>query len=241
MMALSFHGIHDASLRLEVKIWRCFYRRIDTLNFNHLMRTLVAFLRTAFRLFFSDLQLVADDGKLRVRLNATDSKADPVGADKPIESSDLIEIRAALKQLLGQHENTRRTLRHIAALESLLKRNGLDVIDRLPLNLMIRAQDQLDALTKGSASNNAALIYLKAMLQVAIMKHEESDKRPNGVFQFLSDFNNLDKVVVDTATFSDFHEALKDLPDSTPATSKMKDRPPPLFHPVLPSRDRVSR
>ena len=194
------------------------------------LRTVLVPLNLVRRLFFSPLRVETSQGKLRVAFGPEPTKTEQAPAAAAVEP-ELDAIRSELKALLGQHAGTRTAMRHLATLESRLKRDGLSAIDDLPLKVLLKAQDQLESLINGAPAKG--LGSLQSRLSVAIIKQEQPDTAETAPSnQYLSDFNVTNKVLVMDASASDFDAAYKDLPEPSASQAREDPRSPPMMQPA---------
>lgn len=191
-----------------------------------LWASLVDALRALRRLFFSPLTLNRRQGKLQVALEpeAAPAAAATELAPDSIETQEVSAMRTELKALLSQRPDTRSALRHLAVLETQLKRDGLVAFDILPLDVLGRAQEQLESLTEDFGSPGLGALHSR--LQLALLKRDEAGPPTDRGDPFLSDFGVGQKVLVDEVTPSNFDSWRSTLPAPDPAAEKPRKPSP---------------
>ena len=127
----------------------------------------------AARAFFKhDLALRREADGVRIVLEAR-------GAAKTETRQSLAErrtqqtldlIRTELAAVLGEVPGTRAALRHLAFVEQALARKGLRAIDKLPLDVLRKALEQLESLVTNWSP--AGLATLRAKMAVALIDRE---------------------------------------------------------------------
>ena len=71
-------------------------------------------------------------------------------------TSETTRMLDELDGLLGLHPHTRGVMRQLAFVEKALRRSGVRILDDLPAHVLLRAHEQLDALTMGRWSPGIA-------------------------------------------------------------------------------------
>jgi hypothetical protein len=118
----------------------------------------------------------ADDG---VRVVLRDKPMLPAKAQPPSraelaarkESQDFALLRMQLADLLNDLPETRSALRHLVFVEQALARKGLRALDKLPLDVVRRALDQLEGLVVNWSP--AGLAMLRSRMAVAIIRRDQ--------------------------------------------------------------------
>jgi len=183
--------------------------------------------RAVRRLFFSPLILNRKQGKLHVALQPDPSEAVAAAAQSQgAEAEGLASMRSELKALLNQRPDTRRILRHLAVLETQLQREGLGALETLPLEVLGRAQEQLESLREDFGTPGLGALHSR--LQLALIQREEAVSQADRSNDFLSDFGVGQKVIVNEVTPSNFDpwRSTVPAPDAAPGGA-----PPPASGP----------
>ena len=186
---------------------------------------LAAAWRALRRFFFSPLALERRLGKVHVTLKPETMPAAVAQESEPkhAEAQLLSAVQGELKALLSQRPDTRSILRHLAVLETQLHREGLDALESLPLEVLGKALEQLESLSKDFGS--PGLGTLRSRLQLALLKREEAGQRLERGNDFLSDFGVGRKVLVNEVTPSNFDPWRSTLP--APEQDQSAAPPPP--------------
>lgn len=128
-------------------------------------------------IFRHDLALRRDAHGVRVVLSdrSTGGKARPSPAEEAAakERQEVDLMRNQLETLLDERPETRNTMRHLAFVDQALGKKGLRALDKLPLELMRHALDQLEGLVTNWSP--VGLASLRAKMAVAIIKRETND------------------------------------------------------------------
>jgi hypothetical protein len=129
-------------------------------------------------IFRHDLELRRDADGVRVVLS--DRSVDPgqrrgTPAEEAAakERQDVALMRSQLVTLLDERPETRNAMRHLAFVEQALGRKGLRALDKLPLDLMRHALEQLEGLVTNWSP--VGLANLRAKMAVAILRRESMD------------------------------------------------------------------
>lgn len=112
-----------------------------------------------------------------------------------VKSPEAVMMSAALKTVLDRHASARAVLPHLAVLEKGLNRHGLQALDELPPDVMLRAMSQLETLV--TDWSQAGLAGLRARVTAALVRQDRASQR-GGAPERLSD------VQVDEASVSTF-------------------------------------
>lgn len=129
-------------------------------------------------IFRHDLTLRRDARGVRVvlsdrRTQARNGQSSPAEAAAAKNREALELMRAQLSALLDELPETRITMRHLAFVEQALGKKGLRALDKLPLELMRHALDQLEGLVTNWTP--VGLACLRAKMAVAIITRETMD------------------------------------------------------------------
>ncbi len=136
-------------------------------------------LRQALRAFFvHDIALRKSSAGLSVVLEER-ATADKKGKDGPEEAlarkdREAVDlILAQLADVLADGPDTRSTLRHLVFVEHALNRKGLRALDKLPVDVLQRALEQLEGVV--SNWSPVGLANLRSKMAVAIIDREHMD------------------------------------------------------------------
>jgi len=145
----------------------------------------------------------------------------------PAADVSLQGMRTALKELLDQHGDTRRVMRHLGLVESTLKRSGTKAIDELPAEVLKAAALQLESLAGGrSTPGLAELRSHLTVVSVAAGAPAEPEERDEAAGNKLSDFCNSKRMQVRELTDLAFEDMTKSWlgrqPDMLPAAAQGK-------------------
>jgi hypothetical protein len=134
-------------------------------------------------IFRHDLALRRDAQGVRVVLQSRDAN----GARRPspdelaaaAQKQEIQLMRCQLAALLDERPETRNTLRHLAFVDQALGKKGLRALDKLPLDLMRHALEQIEGLVTNWSP--VGLANLRAKMAVAIIRREsmDPDEGPN--------------------------------------------------------------
>ncbi len=133
--------------------------------------------RVARAIFIDDIRLQRDAQGVRVVL-APAGATDSAPARTPVRPSDaaaerLHRIRTQLDAVMGESPGIRRRLQELAYVEQMLGEMGLALLERAPLAVLAKAQQQLeDQIVDWSP---AGLADLRSLMAVAV-----KDRRANG-------------------------------------------------------------
>lgn len=131
----------------------------------------------ATALFRQDITAVRDDnGDLRLSLRAPrrDPRSEREELIRRQQLQELNQVRAELAALLNQLPETRVTMRHLVFVEQALAKRGLRVLHSLPLDVLLRAHEQLEGLVTNWTP--VGLANLRSKMAVAIIDREHMDE-----------------------------------------------------------------
>jgi hypothetical protein len=86
---------------------------------------------------------------------------------------ELMLVRTELAALLNELPETRSTMRHLVFVEQALEKKGFKVLNKVPLDVMHRAHEQLENLVTNWSP--AGLANLRSRMAVAIIDREHMD------------------------------------------------------------------
>ncbi|MBC7941243.1 MAG: hypothetical protein H7Z19_16070 [Chitinophagaceae bacterium] len=89
------------------------------------------------------------------------------------ETQTLALMLEQLAQVLGEQPDTRGTLRHLAFVEKALGKKGLKALNKLPLDVLQRALEQLEGLVTNWSP--VGLATLRSKMAVAVIEREQMD------------------------------------------------------------------
>lgn len=89
------------------------------------------------------------------------------------ERAELALMLRELAQALDRDEEIRPALRHLAYIEQVLKQEGLRALQRVPLDVLARAHEQLEGLVTNWEPRGLA--GLRSKMAVAVMEREAQD------------------------------------------------------------------
>jgi hypothetical protein len=112
-------------------------------------------------------------------------------------------LRRALRQLLNQHPDTRRLMRHLGYVERSLARQGARALDEVPVEVLAKALAQLDGIVSNWSDRDLA--ELRSRLAVAIKQRSE-DGLLGQAGAHLSDFATASRLLVGDVAHSVFEE-----------------------------------
>jgi hypothetical protein len=104
------------------------------------------------------------------KLSKRDAKAD---AARKLEKQELALVVDQLSALLAEYPEARSTLRHLVFVEGAVRKKGLKVLHKLPLDLLQRALEQLEGLVTNWSP--VGLANLRSKMAVAILDREHMD------------------------------------------------------------------
>lgn len=142
-----------------------------------------------------------------------EAPAEPAGSPRQRESgrggvqlgaAQVEAMRSDLAAVLDRHPTARQVLRHLGVLEQALKRDAARALDKLPLDVLRKATQQLDTLTGDQAPKGLAA--LRSALGVALVRREPVSQR-RARAEVLSDFDVANKLQVDEVGVSVFQAA----------------------------------
>lgn len=120
------------------------------------------------------------------------------------DSSEAARLKAALKDLLDRHNESRSVLMHLRVLEKALGRYGLNAFDELPPDVLKRALFQLEGVV--SDWSQGPLAALRARLTQRLIKHGRTPERRRAGSR-ASRFQDSDRLDVKDGSVSVFLEA----------------------------------
>lgn len=118
-----------------------------------------------------------------------------------VSTSEAAMMSAALKLVLDRHASARAVLVHLAVLETALRRRGLETLDELPPEVMLRAMSQLETLVTDWSP--AGLAGLRARVTTALVRQDRASQH-GGASEQLSSFQDGNRVQVGEASVSTF-------------------------------------
>ena len=139
-------------------------------------------LRHAVAAFFKhDLALRRDDSGLQIVLepkveNGVKKKPKKGSREDAVQRKDQQELALVLEQLhtlLSELPETRQTMRPLVFVEQALNKKGLRALHKLPLDVLQRALEQLEALVTNWSP--VGLANLRSKMAVAILDREHMD------------------------------------------------------------------
>jgi len=139
-------------------------------------------LRHAVAAFFKhDLALRRDDAGLQIVLepkveNGPKKKSKKGSREDAAQRKDTVELALVLEQLgtlLSELPETRQTMRPLVFVEQALQKKGLRALHKLPLGVLQRALEQLEALVTNWSP--VGLANLRSKMAVAILDREHMD------------------------------------------------------------------
>ena len=143
---------------------------------------IIAPLRQAVAAFFKhDLALRRDDAGLQIVLepkveNGPKKKPKKGSREDVAQQKDKQELALVLEQLgtlLSELPETRQTMRPLVFVEQALRKKGLRALHKLPLDVLQRALEQLEALVTNWSP--LGLANLRSKMAVAILDREHMD------------------------------------------------------------------
>lgn len=141
------------------------------------LRRLIQPLNNALQMIFArDLSLRRGEAGVEIVLAERDSSGKPVvkpGRAEQKQRKDRAELELMREQLaavLDELPETRATLRHLVFVEQALSRKGWRVLNKLPLDVLQRALDQLEGLVHNWSPEGLA--NLRSKMAVAIIDRE---------------------------------------------------------------------
>lgn len=130
--------------------------------------------QAAHVLFRSDLR-VRLRGGLRLEIAETKRARTPEVAELELATgrAELALMLRELAQVLDQDVDVRPALRHLVYMESALTQDGLRALDKVPLDVLARAHEQLEGLVTNWEPRGLA--GLRSKMAVAVMEREAQD------------------------------------------------------------------
>lgn len=135
------------------------------------VRTVAQFAHVFFR---SDLR-VRLRGGLRLEIAEIRQARSPEVAELELARgrAELALMLRELAQVLDQDAEIRPALRHLVYMESALAQDGLRALDKVPLDVLARAHEQLEGLVTNWEPRGLA--GLRSKMAVAVMEREAQD------------------------------------------------------------------
>jgi hypothetical protein len=140
-------------------------------------------IRRGFHAFFkADVRLQRQDGQMLIVLD--DARAAAARPARPArggkldeaarkDSRELKEMTAALSALLDELPENRTTLRHLVFIEHALQKKGSRALYKVPMEVLKRAHEQLEAVVTNWSSTGLAC--LRSKMAVAVIDREVRD------------------------------------------------------------------
>lgn len=116
------------------------------------------------------LQIVLEARAPERKLSKKDAKLE---AAKKKEKAELALVVQELGALLAEYPEARSTLRHLVFVEGAVRKKGLKVLHKLPLDLLQRALEQLEGLVTNWSP--VGLANLRSKMAVALLDREHMD------------------------------------------------------------------
>lgn len=179
-------------------------------------------LRQAAEAFFKhDLALRRDAAGLQIVLEARPATPKEAGkkakSGKPASVQREQEVQALmleqLSALLAEVPSTRSALPHLGFVEQALRRKGLRALDKLPLEVLQRALEQLESLVTNWSP--VGLASLRSKMAVAIIEREQLAPDQQGAAEAEAETNEsrvepaaIDALVLSEQEANEDHQAL---------------------------------
>lgn len=116
------------------------------------------------------LQIVLEARSPERQLSKRDAKAE---AARKKEKQELALVVDQLSALLAEYPEARSTLRHLVFVEGAVRKKGLKILHKLPLDVLQRALEQLEGLVTNWSPEGLA--NLRSKMAVAILDREHAD------------------------------------------------------------------
>jgi hypothetical protein len=116
------------------------------------------------------LQIVLEARAPERKLSKRDAQAE---AARKREKQELALVTEQLGALLAEYPEARSTLRHLVFVEGAVRKKGLKILHKLPLDLLQRALEQLEGLVTNWSPEGLA--NLRSKMAVAILDREHMD------------------------------------------------------------------
>jgi hypothetical protein len=136
-------------------------------------------LQRALRAFFSDDISLRRKGRglaivMQEKSKSGDAERKPAAGDaERREQDELLLILRQLSAVLSEQAQTRSRFRHLVFVEHALQKKGLRALHKLPLDVLQRALEQLEALVTNWAPEGLA--NLRSKMAVTIIDREHMD------------------------------------------------------------------
>jgi hypothetical protein len=144
--------------------------------------TILDRLRDAALAFFKhDLVVQRDEaGARRIRLQDRSRPAAPAPSRADVaarrERAQLDAARRELAELLDHDDSLRTTLRHLAFIEQALQKKGWRGLYKVPLELLEKALQQLEALVTNWSAEGLACLRSKMAVALIDREHQDEDE-----------------------------------------------------------------
>lgn len=140
-------------------------------------------LKTAFdAVFRQDVALRRGPGGVRVVLKGRDGAPEAPPTPEDLESRrrehELLQAREDLTRLLDEEHTSRATMRHLAVVEHTLGRVGWQALERVPLDVLQRALQQLEERVSNWSARGLAC--LRSRMAVAVAERLRREGQPSG-------------------------------------------------------------
>lgn len=127
--------------------------------------------------FRNDIEIKRDPSGVKVVLQAQPPKASKRGSDgeqagTQRDTDELRLMRRQLGELLNELPETRTALRHLVFVERALGNHGLKSLQKLPVDVLEKALDQLESLVTNWSP--VGLANLRSKMAVAVIEREHS-------------------------------------------------------------------
>jgi hypothetical protein len=113
-------------------------------------------------------------GKLLTQPIGSSSRGTPrrVAAERPSSSVGHRQMRRELYTLLERHPASRQTMRHLDVVERLLRRDSIDAVLALPVKVLARALDEMEALVWDWSQPGLAEVRSRLAVTVKARRNE---------------------------------------------------------------------
>lgn len=140
-------------------------------------------LKTAFdAVFRQDVALRRGPGGVRVVLKGRDGAVEPPPTSEELErrrlEGELLAAREDLTRLLDEDHAARATMRHLAVVEHALGRLGWQALERVPLDVLQRALQQLEERVSNWSARGLAC--LRSRMAVTVAERLRREGQPSG-------------------------------------------------------------
>ncbi|MBG6081677.1 hypothetical protein IWX58_003364 [Rubrivivax gelatinosus] len=146
-------------------------------------RSPFAMLKAAFdAVFRQDVALRRGPGGVRVVLQRADGRGEAPPTPEELErrrrEAELLAAREDLTRLLDEDHASRATMRHLAVVEHSLGRLGWQALERVPLDVLQRALEQLEQRVSNWSARGLAC--LRSRMAVAVTERLRREGPPTG-------------------------------------------------------------